>query len=77
LQLKEYQNLDREKRSLEYTVYDRELKENAAKLEAVCGHFSLATDSLNNVATHIQFNTCGSGRAELMVVCCPCASLRP
>jgi chromosome segregation ATPase len=40
LQLKEYQNLDREKRSLEYTVYDRELKENAAKLEAVCGHFS-------------------------------------
>lgn len=35
-QLKEYQNLDREKRSLEYTVYDRELKENAEKLETVC-----------------------------------------
>lgn len=35
VQLKEYQKLDRDKRSLEYTIYDRELKKIAEDLEEV------------------------------------------
>lgn len=32
-ELKEYQHWDRERRALEYTIYDRELKETRKKLD--------------------------------------------
>lgn len=34
-ELKEYQHWDRERRALEYTIYDRELKETRKKLEEI------------------------------------------
>lgn len=35
-ELKEYQELDRERRALEYTIYDKELNEAQDKLSEVC-----------------------------------------
>lgn len=38
-ELKEYQKWDKMRRSLEYTIHDRELKETRKKLDDVCsGH---------------------------------------
>jgi hypothetical protein len=37
-ELKEYQKWDKMRRSLEYTIHDRELKETRKKLDDVCSH---------------------------------------
>ena len=51
-ELREYQTLDKTRRSLEYTIHDKEIKDTRDKLESVCA--SLMTNILT-----LSFNTDG------------------
>ena len=48
-ELKEYQKWDKMRRSLEYTIHDRELKETRKKLDDVC--FSYIVSVLRTLTT--------------------------
>lgn len=48
-ELKEYQRWDRERRALEYTIHDRELKETKKKLEELQNKREMSSESTSEI----------------------------
>ena len=54
-ELKEYQKWDKMRRSLEYTIHDRELKENRKKLDDVSYHVEVTGIAREDDISTLQF----------------------